>query len=259
MTATTLPRNSPSATDPINGGVQIAEALKAAGFIALEIAPALVSAEVYPLLTALQLGVILLDPLVFPTLTADMTTAALTAANKFTSEEIAAAVSLLFARPRKLGPVGGGTFYYGPPANFDDLQFATGLGTPIVGVNLRIGDVIDSLQAVYQGGIVAPQHGGNGGNSRNVAFVAGDLLAEVSGQFGSWFGSVYILQIAFRTKAGRFYGPFPSNTTSGQPFTFAAGTTEQIVAFFGQVVLAQRSHAPPSTLVNELGVYAKPY
>jgi jacalin-like lectin domain-containing protein len=258
MTATTLPRNNPAATDPINGGVQIAEALKAAGFTVLEIAPALVSAEVYPLLTALQLGVILLDPLVFPTLTADMTAAALTAANKFTPEEVAAAVSLLFARPRKLGPVGGGTFYFGPPANFDDLQFATGLGTPIVGVNLRIGDVIDSLQAVYQGGIVAPQHGGSG-DPRNVAFVAGDLLAEVSGQFGSWFGSVYILQIAFRTKAGRFYGPFPPNGTSGQPFTFAAGTTEQIVAFFGQTVLAQRSHAPPSTLVNQLGAYTKPY
>jgi hypothetical protein len=249
---------APDLIDPVQGAIQIAAALKAAGFTAPQIAQALVSADVYPLLTALQLGSVLIDPQVFPDLSRDDLTAALAATERYTAQQIADAVAALFARPRAIGPVGGGDFYYGPPIDFNDLTFALQVGQPITALNLRAGDIIDAIQAVYGGGQPAPSHGGDGGTLHQVLFQPADLLATVKGYYGTWFEAIYIVQLTLVTRSGQVFGPYGMQTPEGySEFSFDADPDEHIVAFFGQVAPGLRYNVPPTLFVDQLGVYAK--
>jgi hypothetical protein len=258
MSTSTAAPLAAAPSNPVQGALQIAEALKAAGFPPDDVGVALVSPDVYPMLTALQLGTVLIDPAVFPELTRYSLVKVLSLTMKYTAKQIADAVAELFGKARVLGPVGGGSAYYDVPQPFDDLAFATDAAQPLTGINLRAGDIIDSLQGVY-GQQVGPQHGGNGGSPFTIRFPPGDLLTVVRGYFGVWGAAVYVVQLTFASRGGAVFGPFGHWTTQGfTPFAFEAGPDEQIVALFGQVVLAQRYNAPPSLMVDQLGGYAKP-
>ncbi len=80
---------------PNDGALTIAQALKAANFDPPAIAGALIAPEVYPALTAQQVGQALLDPSMFPALTRDQVSAALTAA-PFPAAAVTAALVVLF-------------------------------------------------------------------------------------------------------------------------------------------------------------------
>jgi hypothetical protein len=80
---------------PNTGALTIGQALKAAGFDAPAIANALIAPDVYPTLQALDVGQLLLDASIFPTLTAAQMRAALTAA-PFPANVIDAAEATLY-------------------------------------------------------------------------------------------------------------------------------------------------------------------
>lgn len=244
---------------PLDGAIQIAGALAYAGFEVRPVGAAVVSAEVYPQLTAYQLGLALLDPTAFPNTTSTDMITVLMGTARYTQAEVQAAVEALYRGVLPIGPVGGGTYYYGPPVPFDDLAFALAGAGPITGFVVRAGAVVDAVTAYFGGGL-GPRHGGDGGQPYDVRFAAGDLLQQVTGFVGTRWGSVYIVQLSFVTRSGARYGPYgPSSAGPGDtPFDLSAGAGHQIIALYGQTVLAQRYNAPPSDFVNQLGAYTKP-
>jgi hypothetical protein len=96
-----------------------------------------------------------------------------------------------------------------------------------------------------------------GGTGYQVRIPSGDVLVEISGYVGQWFQATYIQQLVFRTRQGRSFGPFGRISPGALPFSFRVVEGEEILAVFGQVVLARRSNAPDTLLVNQLGCYIK--
>lgn len=258
-TATELAADAP--VPPMQGALQITTALAYAGFTLDPVAGAVVSGEVYPTLTALQLGTVLLDPAAYPTTDRPAMSAALTGTGRYTPAQVQAALDTLYGGTRRLGPFGGGSSYYQPPVPFDDLAFATEVESPITGFRSRGYQVLDAIQAVY-GTKDGPYHGSpDGGDAKAVPFPPDDLLLGVSGYVGTRWGAVYVLQLTFRTRTGRTLGPVGTQwlQTGDQPFDMRAGPGEQIVALYGQTAMALRYNQGPTPWVNQIGVYVRPW
>ncbi|MGK3997197.1 jacalin-like lectin [Sorangium sp. So ce1024] len=140
----------------------------------------------------------------------------------------------------KLGPAGGAT-----TSTFDDWPAAQHLGS-ITSVSVWHGEVVDALQAGYNGRTL-PRHGGGGGGLSVASFTPADPLVEVSGSYGSYYGATQILQITLKSRSGKVYGPYGSG--SGTSFSFSAGKN-QIGAFFG----GDYRHSDGSDFLSSLGV-----
>jgi len=86
--------------DPVSDAIQIAEALVKTGkYTTAQVAGAIVSPELYPNLTALQLGTVLLAPGVYPGLPREQMQQALQGTNHYTSDAIADALKVLYPSP----------------------------------------------------------------------------------------------------------------------------------------------------------------
>jgi hypothetical protein len=227
------PAANPTTTS-LDHPIEIAAALKGAGYSANDIAPAIVGPGAYPSLTAYQLGQVLMAPAVFPATTRDEMRAALQAAN-FSPADIDAAIAQLFPAPkptyRKIGPVGITT------DPFDDTDAVLKLNKPLTRLFIRSGTVLDSFE-VYYGGNNRPlaHHGGGMGDSRANIDLRDDYITKVSGFYGGYHGGHCMLQLTFQTKKGKTYGPYgnmwdadPNRT----PFTLEANENEKVIAFFG--------------------------
>lgn len=246
---------------PMQGALQITTALAYAGFTLDPVAGAVVSGEVYPALTALQLGTVLLDPAAYPTTDRPAMSAALTGTGRYTQAQVQAALDTLYGGTRRLGPFGGGSSYYQPPVPFDDLAFATETDYPITGLRSRGYGVLDAIQAVY-GARNGPYHGSpDGGDPKDVQVPPNDLLQGVSGYVGARWGAVYVLQLTFVTRSERrleWLGTKQLYPTD-QQFDMRAGAGEQIVALYGQTAMALRYNQQPTPWVNQIGVYVRPW
>src|SRR5437660_5315088 len=88
---------------PEPGPLAIAVALKDAAYTAAEIAPALIAPGVFPNLTALQVGTVLLDKSVYPATTRDQMKAALLGA-PFAAGDVDAALQQLYPPPPVVNP-----------------------------------------------------------------------------------------------------------------------------------------------------------
>jgi Glycosyl hydrolases family 18 len=133
-------------------------------------------------------------------------------------------------------------------AAFDDAPIIGAAGhPPITQLVVRSGEVLDSLQATNSGSYsgcdqplryVLAQHGGTGGQPSVVTLAPGDLVAEISGYTGTWFGWDCVLQLTVTTRGGAVFGPFGSmnNASSQMPFSYAAPPGQSIVAFTGTAV-----------------------
>lgn len=131
---------------------------------------------------------------------------------------------------------------------FDDTAIVGAAGNPPISqLVIRSGEVLDALQATNTGSYadckqplhyVLAQHGGNGGDSDVVALAPGDVVAEISGYTGNWFGWDCVLQITITTRGGAVFGPFGTmnNASSQTPFSLVAPTGQSIVAFSGSLV-----------------------
>lgn len=220
-----------------------------------EIARALKDARVYPSLTALQMGTVLKDNQVFPMLTDSQMTQALTDAG-YAAPEVQQAVAQLFPQPRqyrRLGPIG----VQGEP--FDDTSAAQNLGQPLSKITVHTGNIIDAITTFYGGQYQAlPAHGGSGGDGTDIVFDPEDVLIEVSGFYGSWYGGNYILQLTFTTRNGKNYGPYGdmNSASTRTPFRLQANANEQVLAFFGSTAFGSNGRA---MYLGSLGITVQTY
>lgn len=115
---------------------------------------------------------------------------------------------------------------------------------------VRSGDVVDAIQASY-GGKVMPLHGGSGGGANVIDLAGGEYITEISGQYGSYFGAVHILQLTVRTNL-RTLPTYGSThfARDPRPFSFKAESGESIVAFSGRTF----RHSDGTNYVSALGV-----
>ena len=105
---------------------------------------------------------------------------------------------------------------------FDDML-------KIVGMNIRHGNQVDSIQVVYKIGDGAPfdgpYHGGHGGSSTSFTLEEDEVLTKVEGSTNG----VLLDQITFFTSKGKKYGPY--GTPAREKFSIE---TKEIVAVFGR-------------------------
>ena len=149
-------------------------------------------------------------------------------------------------------------------SSFNDGAIMTKAGNPpITSLTINSGEVLDAIQATNTGvfdgkpglfGLL--QHGGNGGSGNTINLNAGDLITEVSGYTGTWFGWNVVAQITIKTMNGQVYGPFGTmaNVTSATPFDFSAPAGKSIVAFNGSTVQVPESIGGNSFVISSLNV-----
>lgn len=225
------------------------------GVTPTDVATALKDPRNYPNLTAYQMGEVLKSDGVFPSITApDMQTALLAAG--YPSTDVDAAIAQLYpvtpppvtVTYRRMGPAG-----QSGQMPFDDNSYAIA-GQPITQLIVRNGNVIDNLQAFYgTPPSPAPAHGGSGGGQAVITIPSGDVLVEVSGYTGYWFGANYVLQLSFRTRNGLSFGPYANMgyASNQTPFSFRVESNEQIVGFFGSATYGDNGRL---TLLGSLGI-----
>jgi len=159
---------------------------------------------------------------------------------------------------------------YGAPGNqFDDSPIIGAAGNPLISqIVIRSGEVLDAIQVTNTGQFCDPatnctpltyalmQHGGNGGGASTVAIAAGDMITEISGFTGTWYGWNVVLQIILKTASGKVYGPFGSmaGSTSKTAFSYAAPAGQSIVAFNGTTVQVPEAAGGESFVVQTLNV-----
>jgi hypothetical protein len=154
--------------------------------------------------------------------------------------------------------------YNKPGGIFNDGAIVARAGNPqLSNLVIRSGDVVDAIQATCTGvfngkpgtlGLL--QHGGNGGNSNSINLKAGDLITEVSGYTGSWYGWNVVAQLKIKTKAGVVYGPFGTmnNVTGKNAFTYTAPQNQCIIALNGSTIQVPTAQGSTTLVINELSV-----
>jgi len=129
---------------------------------------------------------------------------------------------------------------FGPPVGsaFADPVLT---GQEIIGIAGRVSGRVDQLQGLASPNDL-PAHGGNGGTSGRVSFMAGERLVRIFGRTDS----AGVVQIAFVTSRGRVFGPYGQNPV--QPgttaFDFSVPAGSRVVGFVGRA----------STSLNAVGV-----
>lgn len=149
-------------------------------------------------------------------------------------------------------------------SNFNDGAIVARASNPLLSnLIIRSGDVIDAVQATCTGSLNGKpvtlallQHGGNGGSSNAININAGDVITQVSGYTGTWYGWNVVVQLTIKTQAGQVYGPFGTmnNVTSKTAFSFTAPQNQCIAAFNGSTVQVPTVQGTMTLVVAELSV-----
>jgi Glycosyl hydrolases family 18 len=145
-------------------------------------------------------------------------------------------------------------------SNFDDTALVSlNNNQPITALSINSGEVLDAIQATNGSGatqLALLQHGGNDGHASQVNLNSGDIITEISGFTGDWFGRNCLVQITLTTKAGVKYGPFGtmSNVSSQAPFSYVAPSGQSLLAFKGSTVLITQADGTLSFIIASLAV-----
>jgi hypothetical protein len=153
-------------------------------------------------------------------------------------------------------------FIYGiQNSSFDDTAIISKSGKPpITAFQINSGEVLDAIQATntLPGPIVLQllQHGGNCGSPSSVALQPGDVISQISGYTGTWFGWNCIVQITIKTKNGNVYGPYGNmnNVSSKNPFSYVAPQGQSIIAFSGTTIHVPEVDGMLTYVVGSLNV-----
>ena len=139
------------------------------------------------------------------------------------------------------GETGDGNF-------FDDYNENI---TGIVGMTIRAGSVIDSIQVTYQRKdgttFTAPMHGGAGGGEYSFTLADGEKLTRMDGMTSN--SSQAITMLTFYSNMNNVYGPYGVDVQT--QFSVVAA---EIVAFFGHA----QDFGSSGDFLNALGVYYVP-
>jgi hypothetical protein len=130
--------------------------------------------------------------------------------------------------------------------SFNDGAIMSKAGNPpITSLSINSGEVLDALQATNtwtnngaQNVFGLLQHGGNGGHGNAINLAAGELITEIYGYSGIWFGWEVMVQLSVKTSAGNVHGPFGTmnHVSSSTPFSITAPSGQSIVAFNGDTI-----------------------
>ena len=120
--------------------------------------------------------------------------------------------------------------------NYEDNNNITG----IVGMRIRAGNQIDSIQVTYRLNdgttYTAPRHGGTGGTEFSFTLADGEKLTRMEGMTNG----VVVDMLTFYSNLNNVYGPY--GVTGLTPFSVMAS---EIVAFFGRA----------GDIMDAIGVY----
>lgn len=168
----------------------------------------------------------------------------------YTQAEIDAAFGTP-SNPRTIEPFGNRE---GTAVN--DWPGAKGRGS-IVKMTVNCGNILDGFQAFYGNGSMGMSyHGGERGGRHDIILDEGDCLVEMSGYYGQWYGREYILQVTFKSKNGKIYGPFGSMEYSSTqtPFSCMANEGEQIVAFSSYQMVGLEADGTDTNYITAIGL-----
>ena len=119
---------------------------------------------------------------------------------------------------------------------FDETESIIVDNKRVAGIIVRSGDIIDSIQLVYDDKSQGEIHGsGFGGSPHSVKIGAEDGLAAIEGYKGISFGGGRALTgLLIRTKKGQTYGPF-GNRRGGQKFLLTVPADAEFKGVCGSV------------------------
>ena len=209
----------------------------------------------WPEQSATELGHVLKNSSVFPATTRDALGTALLGAG-FKRAQVDAALADLYEPPtlgyRTAGPAGERG-----PDSWSDWPEAEDKGSITV-VVVRHGDIVDNIQVNY-GAEEFAAHGGTGGVPSSVVLDPGDVLTEVYGATGTWFGADTVLQVGFKSRAGKTFGPFGTMrfARTQTMFHFAAQDDEELIALHGSYRPGVRASGQQTFFMNGLGAVFK--
>lgn len=127
------------------------------------------------------------------------------------------------------GPAGGS----GGEAFTDVSSVAPGVS--LAAVELRAGDVVDAVRAVYRHGgdeVEAPWHGGSGGALHRLELRAGEFITELAGTYGEVPGRGHVVR-SLSLQTNQRPRRFRVGGGGGIPFRFEVGADLEFVGFTG--------------------------
>ncbi|HEX3027986.1 MAG TPA: hypothetical protein VHT34_01480 [Clostridia bacterium] len=122
---------------------------------------------------------------------------------------------------------------------FDDSDFIGSSNIKIKSIDVRCGEIIDSISVCYTNGAVTPTHGGEEGNLEKLIFDADEYLVEINGFYGMWWNITVIKQITFvTTKKSVTFGTniYPTCST---PFSIKSSLEYPIEGFYGASITSE--------------------
>lgn len=194
-------------------------------------------------LTAFEMTTVLTSVYADPPLTSDQLAGALAAAGYSPAPP---------SGVRREGPAG-----HPNGDSFDDTDAVSALGGSISRIVVHASDIVDGLQT-FVGDAPLPLHGGAGGAPTTVDLAPDELLVEVSGHQGTWFGQSCIVQLSLRTRSPRGetnHGPFGTMAYAEDvtPFRFMT-LSGRIVAFLGHDFAGAESDGSQTRYLAAIGV-----
>ncbi|HVI44271.1 MAG TPA: glycosyl hydrolase family 18 protein [Chitinophaga sp.] len=154
--------------------------------------------------------------------------------------------------------------YRVPKSSFDDgAILSKASNPPITTLSVNHGEVLDALQATNTWDTSGAenifgllQHGGNGGSGNTINLASGELITEVYGYNGNWFGWNVVAQLSVKTSQGNVHGPFGdmNNVSSSTPFSYTAPDGQSIVAFNGGTIQVPVAGGGTTMVVSSLEV-----
>lgn len=153
----------------------------------------------------------------------------------------------------------------GAGMSFDDSDILGAIGKPTLKqIVVRHGDVVNAIQTSSSApfsfndqNIVIDYdlllHGSKTGEEQTISIPQDDPITEVTISTGVWFGWNCVVQVAFKSKSGKEYGPFGTMdyaTDINQHIFQEQGRT--VAGFKGRVVKVPLSNLPDSDIVAEL-------
>ena len=147
----------------------------------------------------------------------------------------------------KFSPVLNSTLFGGAGAgHFDDYNENI---TGIVGMRIRAGDLVDSIQVTYRlkdgNTFNAPMHGGTGGSEHAFNLTNCEYLTRIEAKKVLYNSDAHITGLTLYSNMNNTYGPYGGRIMVN-PSTFSVIAAE-IVAFFGR--------SGSGDVLNAIGVY----
>ncbi len=137
---------------------------------------------------------------------------------------------------------------------FDDTEKVKELSSPITKIVIHANDSIKQIQTYYNN-VAMSAHGISEMERYVIKLDKDDYLTEIYGYQGVNRGRYCLLQLSFRTKQGKSFGPYGASGggITRNTFSFVSKPKEQIIAFCGTHVSKTRSDGTQTMCITSFG------